>query len=42
MGTLIHPGKGEIGRDLVLKALAEAGLPAELADAMDDPPTTRR
>ena len=35
MGTRIHPGKEGLGRDMVQGALADAGLPAELADAMD-------
>jgi 2-hydroxychromene-2-carboxylate isomerase len=36
LGTRIHQEKQEVGRDLVVAALADAGLPAELA-AMDDP-----
>jgi 2-hydroxychromene-2-carboxylate isomerase len=36
-GTRIHHEKQEIGRELVEAALAEAGAPAELVDAMDDP-----
>ena len=36
LGTRIHPGKEQISRELVVGALADAGLPAELADAMDD------
>jgi 2-hydroxychromene-2-carboxylate isomerase len=36
LGTRIHHDKQEIGRDLVVEALAEAGLPAGLVDAMDD------
>ena len=37
LGTRIHHEKHEIGRELVVAALAEAGLPAELVEAMDDP-----
>ncbi|GLW12424.1 thioredoxin-like reductase [Microtetraspora sp. NBRC 13810] len=37
MGTLIHRQKAGLGRDMMLAALADAGLPAELADAADDP-----
>ncbi len=36
LGTRIHHEKQEVARDLVLEALAEAGLPAGLAGAMDD------
>jgi 2-hydroxychromene-2-carboxylate isomerase len=36
MGTRIHQGKAGLGRDMVEAALGDAGLPAELADAMDD------
>ena len=35
MGTRIHQEKAGLGRDMVTAALAEMGLPAELADAMD-------
>jgi protein-disulfide isomerase-like protein with CxxC motif len=35
LGTRIHHEKAGLGRDMVEAALAEAGLPAELADAMD-------
>lgn len=35
MGTRIHPGDMGLGRDMVEAALAEVGLPAEMADAMD-------
>jgi protein-disulfide isomerase-like protein with CxxC motif len=35
LGTRIHHDRAPIGRDLYLAALAEAGLPAELADAAD-------
>jgi 2-hydroxychromene-2-carboxylate isomerase len=37
MGTRIHVEKQPLDRQLVEDALADAGLPAELADAMDDP-----
>lgn len=37
LGTLIHHEKREVGRDLVVAALADAQLPAELVEAMDDP-----
>jgi 2-hydroxychromene-2-carboxylate isomerase len=36
-GTRIHHEKQDVGRELIEAALAEAGAPAELADAMDDP-----
>jgi 2-hydroxychromene-2-carboxylate isomerase len=36
LGTRIHHEKQELGSDLVEAALAEAGLPAELVEAMDD------
>ena len=36
MGTRIHHEKEELGADLVTAALAEAGLPADLVDAMED------
>lgn len=35
MGTRIHQEKAGTGRDMVTAALADADLPAELADAMD-------
>ena len=35
LGTRIHHEKAGLGRDTVDAALAEAGLPVELADAMD-------
>lgn len=35
MGTQIHLGKSGLGRDMIEKALAEASLPLELADAME-------
>lgn len=35
LGTRIHLQKQEINRELLLDALAEVGLPAELADAAD-------
>ena len=35
-GTRIHHEKQPIDRDLILAALDEVGLPASLADAMDD------
>ncbi len=35
LGTRIHQEKAGLGRDTVEAALAEAGLPVELADAMD-------
>lgn len=37
LGTRIHHEKQELDRDLVVAALADAGLPAELVDAMEDP-----
>ena len=36
LGTRIHHEKQDLGRELVDGALAEAGLPAELVEAMDD------
>ncbi|WAL63596.1 disulfide bond formation protein DsbA [Amycolatopsis cynarae] len=36
MGTRIHHQKAGLGRDMVLAALADAGLPAGLAEAADD------
>ncbi len=36
LGTRIHHEKQDIGRELVVAALADAGLPATLVDAMDD------
>jgi 2-hydroxychromene-2-carboxylate isomerase len=36
LGTRIHHEKQEIGRELVVAALADAGLPADLVEAMDD------
>jgi 2-hydroxychromene-2-carboxylate isomerase len=35
MGNRIHPGQQGLGRDMIVGALADAGLPAELADAAD-------
>ena len=35
MGTRIHLEKAGLGRDMILGALADVGLPAELADAAD-------
>ncbi len=35
-GSRIHHEKQEVGRDLVVAALADAGLPADLVEAMDD------
>src|SRR3546814_3027424 len=35
MGNQIHLAKKDLDRDMVLKALEDAGLPAELADAME-------
>ncbi|HET8603321.1 MAG TPA: DsbA family protein [Marmoricola sp.] len=37
MGTRIHLEKQPADRQLIEESLAEAGLPLELADAMDDP-----
>jgi 2-hydroxychromene-2-carboxylate isomerase len=36
-GTRIHHEKHDVGRDLVVAALADAQLPADLVDAMEDP-----
>ena len=36
LGVRIHHEKQDLGRDLVANALADAGLPADLVDAMDD------
>ena len=36
LGTRIHIGEQDISRSLIESALVEAGLPVELADAMDD------
>jgi 2-hydroxychromene-2-carboxylate isomerase len=36
LGIRIHHDKQELGRDLVVAALADADLPAELVEAMDD------
>ena len=36
LGTRIHHEKQDLGFDLIVAALADAGLPAELADAMED------
>jgi len=36
LGERIHHEKQDKGRDLVVGALADAGLPAELVEAMDD------
>ena len=36
LGERIHHEKQEVGRELVEGALADAGLPAELLEAMDD------
>jgi 2-hydroxychromene-2-carboxylate isomerase len=36
LGTRIHHEKQEVDRELVVDALADAGLPAELVGAMDD------
>jgi hypothetical protein len=35
LGTRIHHGQQGLGRDMIVGALADAGLPAELADAAD-------
>jgi 2-hydroxychromene-2-carboxylate isomerase len=35
-GTRIHHEKQDVGRDLVVGALEDAGLPADLVEAMDD------
>jgi hypothetical protein len=35
MGTRIHPGQEGLGRDMIVAALEEAGLPVALADAAD-------
>ena len=35
-GERIHHEKQELGRELVVAALADAGLPADLVDAMED------
>src|SRR4051794_32153872 len=35
MGTLVHDERAGLGRDMIRSALAEVGLPAELADAAD-------
>jgi 2-hydroxychromene-2-carboxylate isomerase len=37
LGTWFHQDKTEPSRAVIEAALAEAGLPADLADAMDDP-----
>ena len=37
LGVRIHHEKQEKGRELIVGALADAGLPAELVDAVDDP-----
>jgi 2-hydroxychromene-2-carboxylate isomerase len=37
LGTRFHQDKADRSRSTIQAALAEAGLPAELADAMDDP-----
>jgi 2-hydroxychromene-2-carboxylate isomerase len=36
LGTRIHHEKQEVGRELVVAALADAELPADLVEAMDD------
>lgn len=36
MGTRIHQHKAGLGRDMVSAALADVGLPTDLADAMED------
>jgi hypothetical protein len=35
LGTRIHPGQQGIGRDTIVAALQDVGLPVELADAAD-------
>ncbi|WP_369206281.1 DsbA family protein [Streptomyces sp. PU-14G] len=35
IGTRVHPGGRELGREVLLEALEEVGLPAALADAAD-------
>jgi hypothetical protein len=35
MGTRVHPGQQGLGRDMIEGALADAGLPVELADAAE-------
>jgi hypothetical protein len=37
LGERIHREKQDLGRELVEAALADAGLPADLVEAMDDP-----
>jgi 2-hydroxychromene-2-carboxylate isomerase len=37
LGVRIHHEKHDVGRELVVAALADAGLPAGLVEAMDDP-----
>ncbi|GIL25025.1 mycothiol-dependent nitroreductase Rv2466c family protein [Actinocatenispora comari] len=37
LGTHLHRKREPLGRELYVAALAEAGLPVELADAADDP-----
>jgi hypothetical protein len=37
LGTRIHPQDRELSRALYVEALEEVGLPADLADAADDP-----
>jgi 2-hydroxychromene-2-carboxylate isomerase len=36
LGTRIHHEKQDVGRELIADALAEAGLPAELVEAVED------